>query len=143
MAVWYPSLLLFFVFHICTSYYICICWHIARCAGWFDRYIFIWFFSHFSNNHINVIIPKNLPLLNLIGFYQGCLFSPTKQTLLQAIKIITSSHGQGWYYQTSINSLKKQLYLQKDIWIRNKKICNQQKSPQIQIQMLSQQMILV
>ena len=35
---------------------------------------------------INVIIPKNLPLSNLIQFYQGCLFSPTKRTLLDAIR---------------------------------------------------------
>ena len=39
-----------------------------------------------SNNKVNVIIPKDLSLSKLIEFYQGCLFSPAKSTLLKATK---------------------------------------------------------
>ena len=37
-------------------------------------------------HHANVIIPKDLPKSQLIEFYQACLFSPTKSTLLKAVK---------------------------------------------------------
>ena len=34
---------------------------------------------------LNVIIPKDLSISKLIQFYQGCLFSPAKSTLLKAV----------------------------------------------------------
>ena len=39
-----------------------------------------------SQHHLNVIIPKNLAVSKLIQFYQGCLFSPAKTTLLKAVE---------------------------------------------------------
>ena len=51
-----------------------------------DTYI-----SH--NNRINIIVQKNTPISELIQFYQGCLFSPTKSTMLQAAR---NDHFINW-----------------------------------------------
>ena len=47
-----------------------------------------------NNNKLNIIINKRTTKSDLINFFHGAYFSPSKRTLLQAIKMETSSAGQ-------------------------------------------------